>query len=152
MASPPLVAVKTSPVKLMAGGATQARITLVVADGYHVQANPASDEFLIPLRLDLRGRDGVRVGKPAYPTGRVYRLPGTDTDWLTYAGTLEIAVPLEARGSASEGERVLRGVVRYQACDDRRCLFPASVSVTLPVRVVIPKGSGEASLERAQTA
>lgn len=140
MASPPIVDVKVAPVTLAAGGVTEARITLVVADGYHIQANPASGEFLIPLRLDLRGRGGVRVGKPGYPRGRPYRLPGADVDWMTYEGTLEVAVPLEAQESAPEGERVLRGVVRYQACDDGRCLFPESVPVAFPVRVVTSKG------------
>jgi DsbC/DsbD-like thiol-disulfide interchange protein len=148
MASPPIVAVTAQPVTLAAGGATQARITLVVADGYHVQANPASGEFLVPLQLALRGRGSVRVGKPAYPRGRPYRLPGADEDWMTYGGTLEIAVPLEAQESAPEGELALRGTLRYQACDDGSCFFPASVPVTLPVRVVPLKGSEGLAPER----
>jgi len=147
MASPPIVAVRAPPVTLAAGGATQTRITLVVADGYHVQANPASGDFLIPLRLDLRGQGGVRAGKPRYPRGRRYRLPGADEDWMTYEGTLDITVPLEAQESAPEGERLLRGALRYQACDGRRCLFPVSVPVTLPVSVVTPKGREEVSPE-----
>lgn len=151
MASPQIVAVKASPVTLAAGAATHARVTLIVADGYHVQANPASDEFLVPLRLDLRGERGVRVGKPRYPRGRPYRLPGADMDWMIYNGTLEIAVPLEAQEKAPEGEHVLRGALHYQACDEGRCFFPASVPVTLPVRVVTLEGRGEAASERAHT-
>ncbi len=125
-----------APVSVAAGGRTEARIALVIAHGYHVQANPAGDEFLIPLRLDLRARGGVQPGKPAYPQGRPYRLPGADKDWMTYEGTVEIVVPLEAASSARPGDHLLRGLLRYQACDDRRCLFPASLSVALPARVV----------------
>ena len=125
-----------APVTLAAGEAAQARISVVVADGYHVQANPASDEFLVPLRIELRAGGGVRPGQPVYPPGRPYRLAGASSDLMTYGGTFEIEVPLRAAESARPGHHVLRGVLRYQACDTRTCLFPASLPVMLPVRVV----------------
>ena len=60
-------------------------------------------------------------------------MPG---ELLTYEDTFEIIIPLKASESAQPGDWVLQGSLRYQACDARSCLFPASVSVSLPVRVI----------------
>ncbi len=138
--APPPEAVLTvqapTKVTLQAGGAGEARIGIVVADGYHVQASPAKSEFLIPVRLRLRAKGGIRPKTPVYPPGQPYTLEGTSSEFMTYAGAFEITVPLEAGAAARPGDRVLQGELSYQACDARTCLFPASVSVTVAVRVV----------------
>lgn len=140
MAAKPVVEVRApAPITLRLGGSAEARLTTAVAEGYHVQANPASDRFLIPLRLALKAKGGVRPGRPVYPLGQPYRLEGSSSDLMTYGGSFEIVVPLEATASARPGEHVLRGVLRYQACDTRTCLFPASLPVAIPVRVLAPK-------------
>lgn len=123
-------------ITLVVGEVAEARITVVVAEGYHIQANPASSEFLVPARLELKARGGVRPGQPVYPPGRPYRLEGTSSDLMTYKGTFEIVVPLEVSESARPGNRILQGVLHHQACDERSCLFPASVPVKLTVQVV----------------
>ncbi len=126
----------SAPVEVRAGGSAEARLAVLVKDGYHVQANPASGNFLVPLRLELKARDGVRLGRPIYPPGQPYRLPGMEGDWTTYQGRVEIVVPLVADASARKGTRSLAGALHYQACDARTCLFPASVPVSLTVKVV----------------
>jgi hypothetical protein len=52
---------------------------------------------------------------------------------------------VRAPESARPGLHLLRGTITYQACDNRSCLFPASVPVTLPVEVT---GVREAALAR----
>ena len=123
-------------VTLMVGGAVEVRIGVAVADGYHIQSNPASGAFLIPVRLELRAKSGVHPREPAYPPGRPYRLQGAPNDLMVYEGTFEIVVSLEASESARPGSRILQGVLRYQACDERSCLFPASTPVKLTLQVV----------------
>lgn len=124
------------PVLLPAGGTAEARILVTVAEAYHVQANPASEEFLVPVQLRLRGKGGVRAKQPTYPPSQMYRLQGTTEDLMTYEGTFPIVVPVEAAASTPPGDYLLRGVLRYQACDARTCLFPTSVPVALTFRVV----------------
>lgn len=123
------------------GGEGQARVSVIVADGFHVQANPASAEFLIPLRLQLRAKGGVRATIPVYPPGEPYRLEGMPSELMTYDGTFEIVVHLIAGDSAQLGDRTLRGSLRYQACDNFSCRVPASVPVSVPVRVVDTRAS-----------
>ncbi len=123
-------------VALTAGGTAEARIRVATAAGYHVQANPTSDEFLIPVEVTIEPEGGVRAEAPVYPPGQPYRLQGAESDLLTYEGTFEIVVPLVAEESARAGDCVLRGELRYQACDARSCLAPTSAPVELAVRVV----------------
>ncbi len=125
-----------APVVVTTGGDAEARITVVVTDGYHIQANPASTEFFVPTKLQIRAKGGVRAGTPVYPPGQPYHLEGVPDDLMTYEGTFEIAIPLKTSDSARLGEQVLKGTIRYQACDHRSCLFPVSVPFSLPVRVV----------------
>jgi DsbC/DsbD-like thiol-disulfide interchange protein len=136
----PVVTVHAPPVTLAAGGKGEARLSVTVADGYRVQANPASGEFFIPVELGLKAAGGVSSGEPVYPPGKPYRLPGTSDDLMTYEGTFEIVVPLRADASARPGSRRLKGALSYQACDSRSCLFPASLPFDLQVMVVAARG------------
>jgi hypothetical protein len=125
-------------VAVVAGGEAEARLTATVAEGFRIQANPAAEPFLIPASLDLEDDERVRVGPIGYPPGKPHRLRGADSDLSIYEGTVQIRIPLEASRSALDGKSVevlLEGVLRYQACNDVVCLKPASVPVSLPVRI-----------------
>jgi DsbC/DsbD-like thiol-disulfide interchange protein len=117
------------------GDSVLVAIPIVIADGYHVQANPASSEFLIPLQLVLEPADGIRFGSPRYPRPSALRLEGTTEDLMTYHGTVSISVLVKASGVAAVGRRLLTGSLAYQACDSSRCLFPSSVPLAFALIV-----------------
>jgi uncharacterized protein len=123
-------------VELVQAELVETRVSVVVAEGYHLQANPASEEYLVPTRLDLKSSAGVTVSKVTYPSGKPYRLSGADKDLKTYDGNFEIGVSLKASSGARLGKHVLQGSLHYQACDSKTCFFPASVPLTLTVNVV----------------
>jgi hypothetical protein len=132
-----VVAVEEIPeVLLHAGDSTTVIFPVLVSDGYHVQSNPASSEFYVPLALELEADSDMHIGRPEYPEGDPYYLEGTSDPLQTYEGRVPIRLTLGAASAASPGEYMIQGTLRYQACDSRRCLFPASVPVTLAVRVV----------------
>ena len=93
------------------------RIDLEIRDGWHVNANPASLEFLIPTRVEGPVR-GV-----SYPAGESFRFEFAPEEILVYSGKTSIA------GSVEPGVSDLR--VTYQACDDRRCLPPVTEVVRI---------------------
>jgi hypothetical protein len=143
LAGPPAaVTVETPDVRVEAGGTAEARVTVRIRPGSRVQANPAAEEFLVPLTVELSERPPVRVGLPVYPPGRPHRLRGATRDLLTYEGAVRVRVPLRVDGDAApdRGEVVvvLSGSLRYQACDDRVCLRPSTVPLRLVVRVSAP--------------
>jgi hypothetical protein len=121
------------------GRTTPVRLRFRVAPGHYVQANPAAEPFLVPLKLEMQESGGVRPGSVRYPPGRPYRLPGSTRDLSVYGDPVELTLPLIAdAGAAAAG--VLEGVLRYQACNDRVCLRPRSVPVMLRFRC-LPRGA-----------
>jgi len=117
----------------------QAALTVIVAEGYHVQANPASADFLAPTELRVEGNEAVRVGKIIYPAAKPLRWKG-GSDLSVYDGRFVISIALSAPASARKSEHVLRGSLRYQACTATACLAPASVPVALSVHIVTARG------------
>jgi hypothetical protein len=137
--SEPIVTIKALPfITLVPGGAVKARLTIAVTPTYHVQANPASDPYLVPLYLALRAGKALQIGKPLYPVGLPYRLEGAPDPLSTYNGTFEVVIPVAADNDARPGDYLVRGGLRYQACDSRTCFFPASAPILFTVEVLTP--------------
>lgn len=146
----PVVFVRaTENVAVRPGESVEARISVRVSEGYHVQANPASADYLVATRLKLKSLPGIIIRKVTYPPGRPYRLEGTDDDLQTYEGSFDIIVSLTVSGSARSGRRTLAGQLEYQACNSKTCLFPASVPVTIPL-VVLPRKADASSTRPMQ--
>ena len=131
----PIVAIiPAEPVSIARGQTAQVTVTATIRKGFHIQANPAADEFLIPTSLTVKAGDGLVPGTPVYPPGRPYKLQGSTDDLLTYEDEVIISLPVTATAAAPNGE--LTGELRFQPCDDRRCFFPRTVPVVIPVKIV----------------
>ncbi|MFL6260865.1 MAG: DUF255 domain-containing protein [Thermoanaerobaculia bacterium] len=93
------------------------RLTLEIAPGWHLQANPASEPYLVATEVKAEKGDlrGIRYAEGEPFTSRYSREPIS-----VYSGRVEIT------GEVSEGGRV---VVVYQACDEARCLPPVERGV-----------------------
>jgi hypothetical protein len=92
----------------------------------------------VPLELVIEGHGGIAFGAPVYPEAALYLLEGSDEPLLTYVGQFEVVIPVTADKDAKPGNRAVPGELRYQACNSRMCLFPASVPVSLQVVVTGP--------------
>lgn len=137
---PPVVSLKQQePFVAPLGGLARAKLTFVVASGFHVQANPPAEDYLIATKLEVQPSDGLAVSAPVYPAGKKHRLEGSTEDLLTYEGTFEIVLPVKVTGDAKPGERLLKASLRYQACDARSCMAPTSIQFEIPIRLVPTK-------------
>lgn len=121
--------------KLSAGGAGEATVRLDIAQGYHVQANPASDKFYVATELRAETQGGLTPGKPVYPAGRQVKLGFADKPLSVYEGSVVIKLPLRADASASKGRHTLRAKVRVQTCDDETCQPPREIDAPIPVTI-----------------
>lgn len=120
------------------GAGATLRVSVTVAPGYHVQANPVLNPYLIPLLLEVAGTPQVRAGAPVYPKAKRMRLSGDDEELVVYDGTFTVGQPVTVGADSPPGEVTLEGSLRYQACDDHRCLRPRTLPVQLRLRVVAP--------------
>ncbi|MFC1843974.1 protein-disulfide reductase DsbD domain-containing protein [Thermodesulfobacteriota bacterium] len=118
------------------GETVQLTVRAKIKKGFHIQANPAADEFLIATTLTIEADENIVPGNPVYPPGIPYRLEGSTEDLLTYEDEMSIILPVKVLESASPGKVNITGRLRFQACDDIKCLYPRSIPVVIPVEIV----------------
>ncbi len=137
--SPPraetLVHAVAAPVSLGAGGRAEAQVTIRIASGWHVNANPPSPDYMIPTSLTLTGAGGVAPAAVSYPAGQRLKVAFDENPLAVYTGEVTVKVGLSAARGAVSGRHALKGKVRFQACNDQVCLAPATVPFTLEVTV-----------------
>lgn len=99
-------------------------IALHIGRGWHVNANPASLDNLIPSAVIVEHDDKERLVQADYPAGIRSGIRVGTTDILVYEDGTRIPVH---RLNVGAGERL---VVRVQACNDQGiCLAPATIPV-----------------------
>ena len=90
------------------------RLTLEIAPGWHLQANPASEPYLVPTEVGGggggRGTCAIRKGSGSSPATRKEAI-------AVYSGRVEIT------GEVSSGGKL---ALTYQPCDEARCLPPVT--------------------------
>jgi uncharacterized protein len=106
---------------------------LVVDAGWHINANPASHDFLIPTTLQVTSDLPAKVRATEYPPATVFRPAFVEDSLEVYADTivLRARVDFPANADPVAIDR-LSLQLTFQACDDTRCLAPAEIS--LPVQ------------------
>ena len=131
------VKVEVAPVRLARGGSADAVVRVVIAPGFHVNANPATHSYLIPTTLSLRSNAeaGVTASAPIYPEGVTQKFAFDATPLRVYEGTTDIKLELKATGEATAGARSIPLRVRVQPCDDAVCHPPRTLEATLPLIV-----------------
>ena len=99
---------------------------LAIDPGYHVNANPASSDYLIPTTVTI---PGVPDAKVSYPAGQVFEPKFSPEGIAVYEGSVDIGVLLPKGGLASAAEEPLH--VEVQACTTQICLAQATLDVPL---------------------
>ena len=128
-----LVSVSAAKVTLASGDRGEARITLKVREGWHINANPPSLDYMIPTEVAVTAAGGITVGAPVYPAAREQKLGFEDKPLKVYDHEVVVRVPLIAVAGTVQGPVTLQGTLGFQACNDQVCLPPA----TIPFEVVV---------------
>src|SRR6195256_5037385 len=122
--------------------ATRAAQTMVNLDfrvphGYHINSNVPKSEFLIPTALKMSLPTDIILGKIVYPVGKDLSFPFSPDEKLNvYTGDFAIGLAVHPLSSVPPGKYVMRGVLRYQACDNAACYPPKTVPLSFDVKVV----------------
>jgi thioredoxin:protein disulfide reductase len=110
------------------------KLQVQLAEGYHVNSNTPSEDYLIPLKLTwetaLLGPSEVVYPKPA-----LEKYDFTEKPISVVTGDFAIETKFKAPTAAAQGPNIVIGKLRYQACNQRMCLPPKTVEVRLPVEV-----------------
>jgi uncharacterized protein len=101
-------------------------VTLTIAKGYHVNANPASFDYLIPTSVSF---DGITAARIAYPRPTLFKPEFAPDGLNVYEGTSTIVAVLP-KGTLKKGQTI-QATVNAQACNDKVCLPPGKLPVTI---------------------
>lgn len=125
-----------SEVHIRAGSSAVADVTVVVQDGFHVNANPPSLPNFIATQLTLEASNDLAVGKPVYPAPSAKKkFQFSDAPLAVYEGRVIVKVPVKAAPGVLKGNFSLKGKVRAQPCDEEVCYPPRDLEVAIPVVV-----------------
>lgn len=120
--------------KVQPGSQFQIAVVVAIAEGWHINANPAG-EGLIATEVLLPDASTVAFGEVVYPKGDVLDIASIGVAPV-YHGTITIGIQAELLQNAPIQPMMLALQLQYQACNDEQCLLPETLPVTIPLDVV----------------
>jgi hypothetical protein len=132
------------------GTQTIVKLDFRVGSGFHINSNTPKSEFLIPTALKMDVPTDIVLGRIEYPAGKDLSFPFSPDEKLNvYSGDFAINLAVRPLSSVSPGKYIMRGVLRYQACDNAQCFPPKTLPVSFDVKVV--KGATQHHANPAQS-
>jgi DsbC/DsbD-like thiol-disulfide interchange protein len=113
-----------------ADGKQTMTLTLDIEKPWHLYANPVGNDDLADARtvVSISAKAKVEDVKVEYPVGKVV-VDAAVGNYKVYEGKITIKAHLKrTKGDDSP----LEVSIKLQACDDKRCLLPATVKVMAP--------------------
>ncbi len=108
-----------------------------VSSGFHVNSHRPKSEFLIPTNLRMDAPTDIVIGKITYPRGQEMSFAFAPEEKLSvYTGEFTLAVVVRPLAHVVPGKYMLRGQLKYQACDNAACYPPKQLPVQFEVKVV----------------
>jgi len=113
-------------------------------EGLHLYAEPVP-EGMLPTTVEVGGPDGLVLEEAILPPSSDLRVEGADSTLHVFSGQFDIVIPFYASGELASEVRPLdvesveiEVSVRYQACDEHRCLLPQTrrFALELPLDVI----------------
>lgn len=132
------VTVATDRTAYAAGESARLLVELAIEDGWHVNANPATFDYLIPTAASAEVPDGWPAVESEYPPGVMRTFAFADQPLSVYEGTATLALRTAVPADAADGAVEIPVTVTYQACDHKRCLPP----ITKTYRQALTVGPG----------
>jgi len=133
----PVVKMAPAPVvTAVQGKPSTVPLTFRVSSGYHINSNQPKSEFLIPTALKVEAATDIVIGKITYPDGQDMSFPFDPDEKLNvYTGDFKIDVQVRPLHTVQPGKYIVRGTLKYQACDNASCYPPKQLPVSFEVKI-----------------
>jgi thiol:disulfide interchange protein DsbD len=112
---------------LQPGAASTLIIDATVDSGWHINSNHPSSPDYIPTQIDITLPTGVAAAEVQYPAADKTRLPFSPEELSVFTGDIQFRIPMKADAAIAPNE-IATITLNYQACNNRQCLAPRSVS------------------------
>lgn len=117
------------------GAPVEVKLPLELRTGYHCNSNKPSDEYLIPLKLTWAAGP-LESPEVVYPAPTMEKYSFSDKPLSVYTGNFALVTKFKVPASAMAGQVMITGKLRYQACNDRMCLQPKTIDVSIPIDLI----------------
>jgi thiol:disulfide interchange protein DsbD len=117
------------------GATTQVKVSLEVRTGYHCNSNKPLDDYLIPLKLTW-SQGPLEFPEVTYPAPQMEKYSFSPTPLSVYTGNFDLMTKFKVSASATPGQVIITAKLRYQACNDRMCLQPKTIDVSVPIDII----------------
>jgi DsbC/DsbD-like thiol-disulfide interchange protein len=113
------------------------KIPLEVKEGYHVNSNKPTEEYLIPLKLTWTSTGALEGGEVVYPKPLLEKFEFAEPDkpLSVYMGKVELVAKFKVAANAPAGPGVASGKLKYQACSNKACYPPKTVDVSVGYQI-----------------
>ena len=118
-----------------AGDTVAAAVVMNIDEGWHVNAHEPTLDYLIGTELNINDQTGLTVSEIQYPKSERFSFAFAGEPLDVYHGSAPIFVTLKASSKLEPGTYTLDGSLRVQACDDKSCLPPSTIDISIPVDV-----------------
>jgi len=118
------------------GSSFEAETVVKIAGGWHINSHKPSQEYMIATTIEIEPMEGLIVSDIRYPKATMAKLALAEDSLSVYEGTVSIVVPFMSTDKLAPGKNSAVGKITIQACNDKVCLAPSRISITLPFEVV----------------
>ena len=134
----PSVSMAASPIiTVTRGKSNPVSLRFRVGSGFHVNSNQPKSEFLIPTVLKLSAPTDIMIGGVTYPAGSDMSFTFAPEDKLSvYTGEFPVVVEVRPLAEVIPAKYMIRGELKYQACDKAACYHPKKLPVQFEVNVI----------------
>jgi hypothetical protein len=117
------------------GAAVQSKIPVSIDEGFHVNSNTPSLDYLIPLKVTWTSTGALEGGAVTYPKPSLEKYDFDEKPISVFTGNFDLVANFKVAANAPAGPGVATGKLRYQACNNKACFPPKTIDVTVSYQV-----------------
>ncbi len=123
---------------VLPGQTIRAALDVKLQEHFHVHSNKPLDPLLIPTVLTVEPPAGLTLVAIAYPEPIMLPTKFSAEPLAVYEEHFALGAMLTAAADLAPGEYTVPASLRYQACDDEKCLPPKTLKMEFKVTVAAP--------------
>jgi len=108
-------------------------VEIDLKEGMHVYGQPLPAGY-VPVELELEENEDLALVEVVYPPAQPLHFALLNETLPAYSGQLMLKAHCLGGSEDKEGDIAVRGVLRYQACDQKECYLPQALPFELPLR------------------
>ena len=117
------------------GNQIDVEVQVKIAAGWHINANPAGQDNLIPTTITVDKDALIEINNVKYPKGKSMKFEFSPESVNVYDRTFTIPLKLKQKPDTL----IKKGVpiilkLNYQACNDTECLLPQELNIPLKIK------------------